>query len=82
MPFCRIFERERGADVQQKTLGAKEREQNAESAFYVCGGESAEGKTLIIIDDVTTTGSTAKRLCDLALEEKSAGIIFVSVAKV
>ena len=81
-PFFRVFERERGADVQQKTLGAKEREQNAESAFYVCDGAGVEGKTLIIIDDVTTTGSTAKRLCDIALEKKSAGIIFVTAAKV
>ena len=80
-PVEDVFERERGADTQQKTLGREEREQNARSAFRLCGGAEIEGKTLIIIDDVTTTGSTAARLCELALEAGAAGILFISAAK-
>jgi ComF family protein len=81
LPMEAIFERERNANTQQKMLGAKEREQNAQSAFFVNEGAELCGKTLVIIDDVTTTGSTAGRLCSLALEEGAKRIIFVSVAK-
>jgi ComF family protein len=80
-PMEDVFERERGANTEQKKLGAAERAENAKSAFRLCEGAEIEGKTLIIIDDVTTTGSTAARLCELALSTGAAGIVFISVAK-
>lgn len=80
-PMEEVFERERGADTEQKKLGAAEREENAKGAFRLCEDVEIEGKTLIIIDDVTTTGSTAARLCELALGAGAAGIVFISVAK-
>lgn len=80
-PMETVFERERGADTEQKTLGADEREKNAKEAFRIRKDADVEGKTLIIIDDVTTTGSTAARLCELALDAGAAGIVFISVAK-
>lgn len=81
LPLDDIFERERGANVQQKTLGRYEREDNARGAFRLCECAEVAGKTLIIIDDVTTTGSTAARLCALALDAGAKRIIFISVAK-
>jgi ComF family protein len=80
-PIEDVFERESGANTEQKKLGAAERAENAKSAFRLCEGAEIEGKTLIIIDDVTTTGSTAARLCELALSAGAAGIVFISVAK-
>jgi ComF family protein len=81
LPMEDIFERERGANTQQKTLGAKEREENAKGAFRIYEDADIAGKALVIIDDVTTTGSTAARLCELALGAGAARIIFASVAK-
>ncbi len=80
-PVESVFERERGANTEQKTLGREEREENAKGAFRICNGAEVAGKTLIIIDDVTTTGSTAARLCELALGAGAAGIVFISAAK-
>jgi len=81
LPQERLFERERGANVQQKTLGAKEREENAREAYLLCEEVCLEGKTVFIIDDVTTTGSTAKRLCELALSAGACRTVLVTVAK-
>lgn len=76
-----IFIREDGEDTQQKTLGATEREKNAKRAFSLCEGADIEGKTLILLDDVTTTGSTAKRLCELVLSAGAKNVLFISIAK-
>ena len=81
LPLEEIFLRERRANVQQKTLDAKKREENANSAFSLFEEVEVAGKTVVIIDDVTTTGSTAQRLCTLALGAGAAKILFVSAAK-
>ena len=81
LPMEDVFERKRGANVQQKTLGRDEREENARGAFCICDGAELAGKTVVLIDDVTTTGSTAARLCELALAAGAVRIIFASVAK-
>ena len=81
LPFEKVFVRKRGANVQQKALGAKQREENAQSAFELCEGAPLSGKRLILFDDVTTTGSTAKRLCELASEAGAEKILFISAAK-
>ncbi|MBQ9745285.1 MAG: ComF family protein [Clostridia bacterium] len=81
LPAAELFLRERGADVQQKTLGAKEREQNAACAYTLCEDADAAGKTVVILDDVTTTGSTAKSLCRLAYEAGAKRVLLVTVAK-
>ena len=80
-PMEEVFERECGADREQKKLGKEARAENAKSAFLLCKDAEVEGKTLIIIDDVTTTGSTAARLCELALGAGAESIVFISVAK-
>jgi ComF family protein len=81
LPLCEVFGRETGANTQQKTLDAKGREENAREAFFIYSESELAGKAVVIIDDVTTTGSTAGRLCALALEAGASRIIFVSVAK-
>lgn len=81
LPSEALFLREKGADVQQKTLGAKEREQNAAGAYTLCDGADAAGRVLVLIDDVTTTGSTAKRLCELAEQAGAKRVLLVTVAK-
>lgn len=43
---------------QQKTLGARERRENMKDAFSVRNVKLFAGKSVLIIDDVCTTGST------------------------
>ena len=55
---------------QQKTLGAVDRRKNVKDAFAHKSGHNIHGKTVLIIDDVCTTGST---LSEAAAKLKDAG---------
>lgn len=55
---------------RQATLGRKERLKNLQDSFRVKDKKAVVDKTLVIIDDVTTTGSTAEVI---AKELKRAG---------
>lgn len=81
LPMEKIFLRESSENTQQKTLDAKARGENASRAFSLCSEAAIIGKALILIDDVTTTGSTAKRLCELALDAGAKKIVFMCAAK-
>lgn len=54
----------------QKKLGGRERAKNMEGAFTAAGG-SVKGKTVLIVDDVFTTGATANE-CAKALKKAGA----------
>ena len=62
---------------QQKTLGAKDRRINVKDAFAFKSNLNIKGKTVLIIDDVCTTGST---LCEAASKLKGAGAVRVIAA--
>lgn len=62
---------------QQKTLGAADRRINVKDAFAYRSRHSISGKTVLIIDDVCTTGST---LNEAAAKLKSAGASSVTAA--
>lgn len=62
----RVLTRTR-ATRPQTDLDADERAANLEGAFVVRRPESIEGRRVVLIDDVTTTGATA-RACLRALE--------------
>lgn len=55
---------------QQKTLGAADRRRNVKDAFAYKSRRDISGKTVLIIDDVCTTGST---LSEAAAKLKGAG---------
>lgn len=60
----------------QARLGRAERILNLEGAFAVRRGTSVQGKCLILVDDVYTTGSTAD-CCSKALRRAGADKIYV-----
>ena len=66
----------------QKTLSAPEREANAKKAFDITDDYALSGLSVIIIDDVVTSGSTAARLSELLKLQGVKRIIVVSVSKV
>ena len=62
---------------QQKTLGAADRRKNVKDAFAYKSGYNISGRTVLIIDDVCTTGST---LSEAASKLKGAGAASVIAA--
>lgn len=50
--------RRRGKERQQKHLNMTQRRKNAKTTYSVRKNSSLEGKTVILIDDIVTTGST------------------------
>lgn len=63
---------------EQKGLSARNRLINAQSAFFVKSGFDFSGKTVVLLDDVCTTGATlsaaAKLLLDAGAEEVIAAV--------
>lgn len=65
--------------LEQHTLNEKERRTNLWGAFAVSDSSEVEGKTVLLVDDVFTTGSTANECASVL---KDAGALSVIVATV
>lgn len=68
--------------VEQKTLTRKSRILNARKCFHLNENVSVEGKRLLIIDDVTTTGSTLSALAEILRNAGAADVSAAVFAKV
>ena len=75
---CRNLLKKVKATQAQKELGAVERRENIRGAFRYDGRHDAAGKTILLIDDVCTTGSTLSE-CALRLIEAGAENVFALV---
>lgn len=62
----------------QSKLKREERLFNLEDAFDVVNGPEIEGKNILLLDDVATTGTTLNN-CAKILYEKGAAFVFASV---
>ncbi len=80
LPLAEAFCRGESGKMQ-KTLTAKEREENAAESYFLNDDTDLHGKTVVIIDDVVTSGSTAARLASLAKDSGVKRIVVVSVSK-
>lgn len=67
--YDKILSKRRGVKTQH-TLRAKERIENAKDAYRITNPKKVYGKTLLLVDDVTTTGATLR---ECAGELKGAG---------
>lgn len=68
--------------TEQKTLSRKSRIQNARKSFFTINGSDIKAKRLLLIDDVTTTGSTLSVLAELLLNAGAADVSAAVFAKV
>lgn len=64
----------RVATQPQTELDAREREANVEAVFEVRRPEQVRGRRVLVVDDVTTTGATA-RACAAALRDAGAASV-------
>lgn len=65
-----------GGKTQHK-LGAAGRKHNTEKAFSVSKNRNISGKTILLVDDILTTGSTAEA-CAKVLKLKGAKAVYVA----
>ena len=65
----------------QKYLGENERRENVKGAFSVKKGISVEGKRILVIDDVCTTGSTIAEAARALKEAGASEVYGASFAK-
>lgn len=82
----------RGGGKEQKKLSNRQRKENANKSFFinpsiykVRGAKSGKnpigGKTVVLIDDVMTSGASASRCLKLLRSAGASTVLFVSVAR-
>lgn len=74
---CNLLIRVRNTEVQSLLTG-KTRENNILDAFRVTGAEKVRGRTVLLVDDVLTTGSTVDE-CSRVLKEAGASKVIAAV---
>ena len=71
----------RGRGHDQKKLTGEERKRNVEGRFYAVDNGDLKGKTVVLVDDVVTTGNTAYQ-CIRALRKQGVSkVILLSIAR-
>ena len=65
---------------RQATLSRKERLKNLEHAFRIFNKKQVKDKNIVIVDDVTTTGSTAEVIADRLKKAGAKRVFLISVA--
>lgn len=64
----------------QKKLDFTERERNAKSAYHLHKRKICEGKTVLLVDDIMTTGATGSACARLLLGAGAKAVYFLTVA--
>lgn len=65
----------------QVNLGASERAANVKGAFAIANSKGISGKRIFLVDDVYTTGSTAKECCRVLMKCGAAEVAVLTVAR-
>ena len=70
VPLCAGFLRKKFGAIRQSSLSGKERVENAKNSFATLPfhQKKLQGKTVLLVDDVYTTGSTARECSKLLLK--------------
>ncbi len=71
----------RSAAQEQKRLSREERRKNLENAFRLSGEGDLTGRTVLLVDDVVTTGSGLAACAELLLGAGAETVIPVTVAR-
>jgi ComF family protein len=76
IPYQKMILQKKKPTLPQVTLSGKERERGVKGAFHVIGKEALRGKSILLVDDVYTTGATANE-CSKALMRGGVGRVDV-----
>jgi ComF family protein len=75
---ARVLQRSR-ATRSQAGLSLSERRRNLRGAFFVLNADAVRGKDVLLVDDIYTTGATA-RACSWVLKRAGAASVWVATA--
>ncbi|MBR5388472.1 MAG: ComF family protein [Clostridia bacterium] len=67
---------------RQAKLGKADRKENLKGSFKVSDKKSVNGKTVLLVDDVTTTGATAETLAETLKKAGAVKVYLLTVASV
>lgn len=81
VPVLDCLEKTRETKRQAK-LNAESRKKNLIGAFKVTDKRAAENKTVLIIDDVTTTGATGEAVAEALKKAGASSVLLLTVAAV
>ncbi len=65
---------------QQKRMSRKEREENVRGAYAVANKEVCKDRVIVLVDDVTTSGSTGNEITKRLLKAKAKKVYFLTAA--
>lgn len=68
--------------VEQKSLSLSEREKNLASCFKVSDNKNIKGNSVLVVDDVLTTGATANAVCRKILKAGAVATFLATVTSV
>ncbi len=80
IPYSNNFKKI-GPVIKQKSLGAQDRRYNLIGAYKVADSLKFEGKDLLLVDDVFTTGSTLGHIAGLAKAAGAGKVYLLTVAR-
>ena len=81
LPVEALFEKTKDTP-EQKSLNRVERQKNLHGAFHLKKRAVCKGKTVLIVDDLLTTGATAEELSRLLYGAKAKKVYLLTVASV
>ena len=81
--FAPLIRRTYRKTAEQKTLNAEEREVNATSSYVLSdtAAEAVRDRTVVICDDLCTTGATLNRCAALLVEAGARSVVLCTVAR-
>ena len=72
-----VLQKQRETKLQKQTSG-KERAENVQGAYHVHKRTACKGKTILLIDDIMTTGATGSECAKLLLSAGAKEVIFLT----
>ncbi len=79
LPYERLLKKVRH-NLPQHTLPGEQRSQNVENVYRACKPEKITGKTILLVDDIVTTGSTLRECGETLLKAGAAKVFLAAVA--
>ncbi len=80
VPVVKLIARQRGKSLPQKDLSPEERLKNAKKSYMPARGKRCDGKTVILVDDIVTTGASMAAGAKLLAKMGAANVFCAAVA--
>lgn len=81
IPSCRLLRKKRHTKVQSRLYGEAARKANVSGAFSMKKHAEIEGKTVLLVDDVVTTGATLAECSRVLLTAGAERVVCATLCK-